>query len=392
MTLELRYIGCNVYKDWYFRQMIKYLALLLFITSAWSQNEDWDVDTVETSLLSYKVELFSSGYVIPWGMCFLPDGDLIVSDIVGRLYRVDKKSKERMLISGVPKVFSKGQGGMLDVEIHPKFEENNLVYFSFSDLKGRRSFTAVARAELRSDSLVDLQIVYKAPEQLYTRSPYHFGSRILFDNEFLYFSIGDRGEMNDAQDLSKPNGKIHRILDNGDIPHDNPFSDNNNKKSSVWCFGNRNPQGLAMNIDGDIWELEHGPKGGDELNIIKKGHNYGWPVITYGINYDGRIISDKTHMDGMEQPVWHWTPSIAVCGMKFYYGETFGPWTGNILVTSLKFEYLERVIIDNDVRIGSEIIYEPGSRVRDVEVDSNGDIYVALENPGRIVRLTKIIK
>ena len=188
-----RHIGCNVYKDWYLKQMIKYLALLLFITSTWSQNEDWDMDIVETSLLSYKVELFSSGYVIPWGMCFLPNGDLIVSDIVGKLYRVDHKSKEKILISGVPKVYSKGQGGMLDVEIHPEFEENNLVYFSFSDFKGKKSFTAVARGVLRSDSLVDLEIVYKAPDKLYSRSPYHFGSRILFDNEFLYFSIGDRG-------------------------------------------------------------------------------------------------------------------------------------------------------------------------------------------------------
>ena len=372
--------------------MRRYISLLLFIGLAWGQNEDWDIDIVETSLLTYKVELFSDGYIIPWGMSFLPDGDLIVSDICGKIYRVNHNGNKIMLLSDFPEVFYHGQGGMLDVEIHPKFKENNLIYFSFSDLNGKSSFTSIARAELKADSLVNFKIIYKAAKEYYTNSPYHFGSRILFDNEFLYFTIGDRGVMDDAQNLFTPNGKIHRLFDNGDIPLDNPFININDSKSSIWCYGNRNPQGLAMDIDGNIWELEHGPKGGDELNIIRKGNNYGWPIITYGINYDGIIISDKTHMDGMEQPVWHWTPSIAVCGMKFYYGKPFNPWSGNILVTSLKFEYLERVIISNGERTGSEIIYEPGSRVRDVEVGPNGNIFVALEDAGRIVRLTRINK
>ena len=373
-------------------RMIKYIPLLLLIGLTWTQKEDWDIDIIETSLLAYKVELFSDGYIIPWGMSFLPDGDLIVSDICGKIYRVNYNGNKKMLISNFPEVFYQGQGGLLDVEVHPKFEENNLVYFSFSDLNSESSFTSIARAELKADSLVNLKIIYKAEKEHYTKSPYHFGSRILFNNEFLYFTIGDRGVMDDAQDLFKPNGKIHRLFDNGDIPLDNPFVNINDSKSSIWCYGNRNPQGLAMDIDGNIWELEHGPKGGDELNIIRKGYNYGWPIITYGINYNGKKISDKTHMDGMEQPVWHWTPSIAVCGMKFYYGKPFNPWNGNILVTSLKFEYLERVIISNGERTGSEIIYEPGSRVRDVEVGLNGNIFVALEDPGRIVRLTKINK
>ena len=370
--------------------MLRPILLFLLLSLIHSQSVDWDADTVRTSYLSYKVELYSDGYEIPWGMSFLPDGDLLVSDISGKIYRVELNGRKKENISGIPEVFYKGQGGLLDVEVHPEFEENNLIYFSFSDLDGKTSFTSIARAELKGNSLVGLNIIYKAPKEHFSRRRLHFGSRLLFDNEFLYFTVGDRGEMDDAQDLFKPNGKIHRIYHDGNIPADNPFVNRDGSKSSIWCYGNRNPQGLAKDINGNIWELEHGPRGGDELNLIQKGNNYGWPVITYGINYNGTKITDKTHMDGMEQPVWHWTPSIAVCGMKFYYGQSFNPWSGDILVTSLKFEYLERVIINNNKRIGSEIIYEAGSRVRDVEVGPDGNIFVALEEPGRIVKLTRI--
>ena len=371
--------------------MQRYILFILFISLIYPRSADWDADTVQTSFLSYKVELFSDGYVIPWGMSFLPDGDLLVSDISGKIYRVNRNGEKKAMISGVPKVFYKGQGGMLDVEVHPEFEKNNLVYFSFSDLVGNTSFTAIVRAKLIEDQLINLETIYKADEINYSKSNYHFGSRIVLDNQYLYFSIGDRGEREDAQDLNLPNGKIHRLFLNGDVPLDNPFMNNSGEKSSIWCYGNRNPQGLTIGKNGTLWELEHGPKGGDELNIIKKGNNYGWPIITYGINYNGTIISDYTHMDGMEQPVWHWTPSIAVCGMKIYERDKFYQWNGNILVTSLKFEYLERVIIENNKRISSEIIYKPGSRVRDVEVGPNGNIYVALEDPGRIVKLLPVI-
>ena len=186
-------------------------------------------------------------------------------------------------------------------------------------------------------------------------------------------------------------GKILRINDDGTVPHDNPFVNRSGYLPEIFALGIRNSIGMAFHPEtGALWETENGPQGGDELNIIEPGLNYGWPVISYGINYNGMKISDRTHKDGMEQPVWYWTPSIAVCGMKFYYGQPFSPWDGNILVTSLKFEYLERVIIDDGQYAGSEIIYEPGSRVRDVEVGPNGNIFVALEDPGRIVRLTRI--
>ena len=356
--------------------------------------DDWDSGLVNTDLEAYNVKLFSEGYIIPWGMSFLPDGSLLVNDISGKMYKVSENGEKKVEIKGIPNIYYRGQGGLLDVEIHPNFENNNIVYISYSDLIDKPfkniSFTAVARAKLDNYELKNLIVIYRASDNHYSSSPYHFGSRIAIDEKYIYFSIGDRGKQNDAQDKLSPSGKIHRLFLDGSIPSDNPFKDKNGDPSSIFCYGNRNPQGLAFDSDGRLWELEHGPKGGDELNIIEKGKNYGWPVITYGVNYNGTKITDITHKKGMEQPIWHWTPSIAVCGMKIYSGGEFTSWNGNVLVTSLKFEYLERVVVNDRKMVEREIIYEPGSRVRDVEIDPAGNIYVALENPGRIVRLTKL--
>ena len=356
--------------------------------------DDWDSGLGNTDLEDYNVKLFSEGYIIPWGMSFLPDGSLLVNDISGKMYKVSKNGEKKVEIEGIPNIYYRGQGGLLDVEIHPNFENNNIVYISYSDLIDKPfkniSFTAIARANLDNYELKNFKVIYRANDNHYSSSPYHFGSRIAIDEKYIYFSIGDRGKQNDAQDKLSPSGKIHRLFLDGSIPSDNPFKDKNGDPSSIFCYGNRNPQGLAFDSSGRLWELEHGPKGGDELNIIEKGKNYGWPVITYGVNYNGTKITDITHKKGMEQPIWHWTPSIAVCGMKIYSGGEFTSWSGNVLVTSLKFEYLERVVVNDRKMVEREIIYEPGSRVRDVEIDPAGNIYVALENPGRIVKLTKL--
>ena len=374
--------------------MIIQIFFTLVLAIQFTIADDWDSDKVSTDLEMFNVELFSDGYKIPWGMAFLPDGSLLVNDISGTMYKVFPNGERKIEIKGVPDVYYRGQGGLLDVEIHPNFEANNFVYISYSDVITKPfkniAFTAVAKAELIEDELKNLRVIYRTNDTHYSSSPYHFGSRIAIDEKYIYFSIGDRGKQNDAQDKFLPNGKIHRINLDGSIPIDNPFLDRNGNPSSVFCYGNRNPQGLAFDSSGRLWELEHGPKGGDELNIIEKGKNYGWPVITYGVNYNGTKITDITHKEGMEQPVWHWTPSIAVCGMKIYKGEEFGSWNGNILVTSLKFEYLERVVVNDRKMVEREIIYEPGSRVRDVEIDPLGNIYVALENPGRIVKLASL--
>ena len=371
---------------------------LLFLVSSLTKAGDiqnWDDSVEKTKKETFRVETFIEGFDIPWGMVFLPNQNLIVSDRNGSLWLVDYKEKSKTKISGVPNVRYKGQGGLLDVEIHPDFINNNYIYIGFTDYlnsKKNRTFTSIIRARLKNISLTDQKIIYKADDTFYDNSTIHYGTRIVFDDKgFLYFSIGDRGKRNQAQLLDYPNGKIHRLNADGSIPSDNPFFENNNAIKSIWTYGNRNPQGLAMHPASSIlFETEHGPRGGDELNILSSGKNYGWPEITYGKNYSGTTITKYTHKEGMEQPVIHWTPSIAVCGIDFYDGELFNNWKNNLLVSSLKFERLYRLEIDDDKVIDQEIIYEAGSRIRDVQTGPEGFIYIALEDPGRIVRFIPI--
>ena len=353
--------------------------------------QNWDDAIEKTQKETFRVETFAEGFDIPWGMAFLPNKDLIVSDRNGNLWRIKYKSKIKTKISGVPKVRYKGQGGLLDIEAHPDFINNNFLYISFSDYlesNKNKSFTSIYRYQLQNDNLIDKKIIFKTNNKFYSRSNIHYGIRMVFDKQgFIYFSIGDRGNRNQAQSLNYPNGKIHRLNDDGSIPMDNPFINVKNAIKSIWTYGNRNPQGLAIHpISEIIFESEHGPRGGDELNILFSGNNYGWPEITYGKNYSGTTITKFTHKEGMEQPVIHWTPSIAVCGIDFYDGNIFKNWKNNLLVTSLKFENLYRLTIEQNKVIDQEIMYSAGSRIRDVETGPDGYIYLALEDPGRIIR------
>ena len=382
-------------------QLLKNNLILLSIIFLFSCNTkanesyDWDTSVEKTDKESFIVENFIGGFEIPWGMCFLPNQDLLVSDRNGTLWLVKKEGESKKKISGVPKVKNKGQGGLLDVQIHPNFINNNYVYVCFSDFlpeNKNKSFTSIIRAELKNNKLIKVQTVYKADKRFYSKSNVHYGSRLAFDDKnYLFFSIGDRGNRDQAQLLTTPNGKIHRLNDDGSIPKDNPFVDHPSAQKSIWTYGNRNPQGLTIDKKkSSVFSAEHGPKGGDELNIIEKGKNYGWPEITYGINYIGTRITKYTHKEGMEQPITHWTPSIAVCGIDFYDNNVFTNWQNNLLVTSLKFENLYRLEIKDRKVIEQELIYSTGSRVRDVETGPDGFIYVAIEDPGRIIRLRPI--
>jgi glucose/arabinose dehydrogenase len=374
------------------------IPILLFLFSCSTKADEsygWDTSVEKTDKESFIVENFIDGFEIPWGMCFLPNKDLLVSDRNGTLWQIKKDGKSKKKISGVPKVKYKGQGGLLDVQIHPNFIDNNLVYICFSDFLPKdknKSFTSIVRAELKNNKLLNVQTIYKADDKFYTKSNVHYGSRLVFDNNnYLYFSIGDRGNRNQAQLLTTPNGKIHRLNDDGSIPEDNPFVNKPDAQKSIWTYGNRNPQGLVIDKKTySIFSAEHGPRGGDELNVIEKGKNYGWPEITYGINYIGTKITKYTHKEGMEQPITHWTPSIAVCGIDFYDNKIFTNWQNNLFVTSLKFENLYRLEIENRKVVKQELILNTGSRVRDVETGPDGFIYVAIEDPGRVIRLKPI--
>jgi glucose/arabinose dehydrogenase len=327
-------------------------------------------------------------------MAFLPNGDMLVTERSGKFYRVTK-GKSLQIISGVPEVLNEGQGGLMDVELHPDFKNNNLIYLSYSKPQKNTnevlSTTAVMRAVLKGNEIVQQKIIYEALP--YEKTKHHYGCRLEFGKDgYLYFSVGDRGNQNkNPQDISNSLGKIHRIKDDGSIPADNPFVNTPNAVASIYSYGHRNPQGLALNPQtGEIWSNEHGPRGGDEVNLITKGANYGWPVISYGISYDATTFTKKTQMESMEQPLLYWVPSIAPSGMAFVKGGKYKSWEGDALIGSLRFNYLNLCKIKDNKIVSEEILLKNIGRMRDVRVSPDGYIYVAVEKPGAIFRLVPV--
>ncbi|WP_422351540.1 PQQ-dependent sugar dehydrogenase [Flagellimonas sp.] len=361
-------------------------------TKAMLEEENPDLSGVITSDdLTFRLETLTDEIPgIPWGIEQLPNGEILVTERGGGLYLVTN-DKQLIEISGAPSVASQGQGGLLDVIIHPDFESNALVYLSYSRINPSNvseRTTAVARGRLEGNNLVDVENIFTALP--YINSSHHYGSRLVFDNNgYLYVSVGDRGNR-DAypQELDNAHGKIHRIHDDGQIPTDNPFYNTSGAITSIFTYGTRNPQGMTLHPEtGALWEGEHGPQGGDEINILEAGENNGWPVISYGINYDGTTFTDLTELAGMEQPVYYWTPSIAPCGMTFVSSEFYGNWKNDLFVSSLKFEYLHRLQMNGNEVVGHEQLLEGIGRVRDVQMGTDGYLYVAVEGPGRLIRL-----
>lgn len=345
-----------------------------------------DDDIVRSEVQAFRVETVLEGIDVPWGLAFLPDGSMLVTQRSGELFILRSGSNEHDAISGVPEVYTRGQGGLLDVELHPDYEENGWIYLSYSYPDDDGGHTAIMRARLDGNALTDQEVLFKGEPP--TTGRVHFGSRIRFDsNRYMYFSIGDRGEMENAQDLTNHSGKIFRLHDDGRIPADNPFVDDPNARPEIFTYGNRNAQGMAVHPDTDeVWTHEHGPRGGDELNIMRAGNNYGWPEITFGINYNGTIITEDTARAGMEQPVHYWTPSIAPSGMVFVTGDRYPEWKGNIMVGALAHQHLHRVVLDGNEVVHTERILEQIGRVREVKMGADGYLYLGVEGTG-IVRL-----
>jgi glucose/arabinose dehydrogenase len=353
---------------------------------------DSEGEVIESEELNFYVQTVVTGLKAPWGMAFLPGGNVLITERDGTLRLIRNGSLIENPVNGVPEVRAHGQGGLLDIELHPNYDENGWIYISYSKPGDGGSMTAVVRARFDADAhaLTDLEEIYVGTP--FTNARHHFGSRIAFDHDgYLYFSIGDRGDMNTAQDITNSMGNLFRLHDDGSVPEDNPFVGREGL-DEIFAYGLRNIQGMAVHPEtGVVWTNLHGPRGGDELNVHDKpGANYGWPEITYGINYNGTTITEHTEMDGMEQPVMHWTPSIAPSGMSFVTSDKYPGWNGDILNGALAFQLISRIVIEGNEYVHEERILEGIGRIRDVHEAPDGYIYFSSESNGTLNRIIPV--
>jgi aldose sugar dehydrogenase len=367
------------------RQMV-ILSLVLF-TFCSSQDDIAQNDLIVTEELTFTIDTLATGLTNPWSMAFLPDGRILIAERPGRLRIWENGQLLDEPLSGLPDVWSHGQGGLLEVALHPDYAQNGWIYLAFAKKEGNGGNTAIARAKLEGNTLTNVEEIFHGHNL--TSAAHHFGCRIVFDDEdHLFFCIGDRGEMSNAQKLTNHNGKVMRIHDDGGVPEDNPFVDSAGAMPEIWTYGNRNIQGMALHPEtGKLWSHEHGPKGGDEINLMEKGGNYGWPLATHGINYDGTVITPDTTLPGMIDPVLHWTPSIAPCGLAFVNSPEYEKWNGNMLVGALAGQHIHRVVFEGNEVVHTEKILEGFARFRDVRQSPDGYVYVLTENPGLFFRI-----
>ena len=358
----------------------------LFTGLGCAQENAPKIETPETQ--NYEYETVVAGISIPWGMAFLSEDELLVTEKAGTLYHVKNGKKE--VVNGLPEVYVRGQGGLMDVALHPDFKNNKTIYLTIGSSLGGGGGgnTALYSAVLEGLKLYDVRLLYKAESN--TTKGQHWGSRIVFDDAgHLFFTVGDRGNRDvNPQNISRDGGKVYRLNLDGSVPSDNPFTQTEGAKAAIFSYGHRNPQGMTVHPEtGAVWTHEHGPRGGDEINVIEAGKNYGWPKITYGINYSGTSITDKVAMEGMEQPLYYWIPSIAPSGMTFLTSDVYEDWKGSLFVGSLSFQYLERLVIENNEVVYREKILDGIGRVRDVREGPDGYLYVGVEGKG-ILRIT----
>lgn len=351
----------------------------------------------ESSAGKLTVETVAGGLVHPWALAFLPDGRMLVTERPGRMRIVTRGGQLSPPLSGVPRVFTSGQGGLLDVILDRNFAQNRTIYFSYAEPFDGGGRTALARARLEADGkprLADVRVIYR--QEGPPSSGNHFGSRIVQGPDGnLFVTNGEHFTDRDmAQKLDNDLGKIVRITPDGEAPKDNPFVGRPGARPEIWSYGHRNPQGLALRPDdGKLWEQEHGPMGGDEINIIVPGHNYGWPLVCYGVNYDGTPVgTGKQRMAGVDDPAWHWTPSIAPSGLTFYAGDLFPGWKGSLINGALKFQMIVRLELKGDKVVKEERLLQGlRERIRDVRQGPDGALYLVTDNSaGRILRLAPV--
>ena len=369
------------------------LAAVLFLTVAVAA----PVEAQEYGSMHhrFRVVTVAEGLEHPWGMAFLPSGDMLVTERGGTLRIIRDGNVLPTPVEGVPPVYAVGQGGLMDVVPHPDFASNRLIYMTYSKPQGgQESTTTVVRGRFENDRLTNVEEIFEAN----TAGRGHYGSRIVFSGEYMFVSVGERMaspallEDHPAQDPTNHHGTTNRLYHDGSIPQDNPFVGQGDIEPSIWSYGHRNPQSLALHpVTGELWEAEHGPFGGDEVNLIEPGNNYGWPVVGYGVNYgSGQAIHDGTRREGMVNPVHMWVPSIATSGMMIYDGDAFPGWRGSIFVGGLAGEQLSRLEMDGQVRLFDETLLYGIGRVRDVRQGPDGYIYLAIDD--QIGDLTPIVR
>lgn len=367
------------------------LALTGLIFSTLAVVTPSHAETFSSQYHDYSVETVATGLEYPWAMVFLPNGDALVTERAGRLRILRDGQILEQPVSGVPEVKAAGQGGLMDIILHPDFADNHLLFLSYAHENSDGVTTRVARARYQDGALSDVDVVFEAlPRSNTTR---HFAGRMAFDRDgLLYIPVGDRGEKDRAQDLGDDAGGVHRITVDGQPAPGNPFLNDSDARDTLFTYGNRNIQGMTRHPDtGDIWSHEHGPRGGDEINIVKAGTNYGWPEITYGIGYSGLPITNRTEAPGMAQPLHYWDPSIAPSGMTFYTGDVFPEWQGDLFVGALKFQKVVRLRINEAQEVVEEedLLTDMDHRIRAVTQGPDGAIWLLTDaDDGRIVKMT----
>ncbi|QNL49461.1 PQQ-dependent sugar dehydrogenase [Olivibacter sp. SDN3] len=375
-------------------RLLYVLSLVLLGFLSCTKTNDVEEPPIDTEEPTIRTNTLLTGREIIWGMGFLPNGELLFSEKRGRLYRL--VNGEAIEISGLPNdINTSGQGGLLDLCVHPQHVDNGLIYMSYA-AGGDPSLLKLVRFQLNNDQLSGLETIFETDASNAWQG--HYGSRIAFDPDgLLYLSIGEGGPRSyggsdspnqNAQNIDSPWGKIHRLTDNGEIPEHNPRLPEGAAPSSIFAYGIRNPQGLAWNpFTNELWATDHGPSGGDEVNIIASGNNYGWPLVSWGENYDGTPISDGHDMEGITNPIHYWSNSIGIGAMAFISSDDFKAWKGDLLVASLAQEYLSRLEIHDNEIVSESMVIEGEGRIRNVKQAPDGTIYVSLEDPGRIIQL-----
>ncbi|MEQ8798716.1 MAG: PQQ-dependent sugar dehydrogenase [Salinisphaeraceae bacterium] len=363
----------------------RFAVVTLLAASACTAGEP-PAGAVTSEEATFRVETVAEGLNQPWSLAFLPDGDRLVTERGGRLLRLS--DGEARTIEGVPEVATVNQGGLLDVALHPDFADNRWIYLSYAAAGDGGYATRLGRARLDDDRLADFEVLFTA--EPYVRGGRHFGSRIVFRDGYLFLTAGDRGNREHAQDLDKYHGKLIRLTLDGGIPPDNPFVDQSSARPGIYSYGHRNPQGMIVHPDtGDIWLHEHGPQGGDEVNRIRAGANYGWPLATFGENYGGGRFAPEPPLEGTVSPVHHWTPSIAPSGLAIYQGDAFPTWRGDLFAGALKLTHLARLELEAGEVMGEErLLDDAGMRIRDVRSGPDGYLYLLTDGSnGKLLRL-----